>query len=179
MSVLLGNGDGTFGAQTTFAVGYLPISVTTADVNDDGHADLITANTTSHTVSVLLGTGTGTFGAQTTFAVGSLPASVTTADVNDDGHADLIATNQDIDSVSVLLGMVTIAVTSVTATSPEPPGAPLKIGDTLPFLLATDVSIDSVTAGPGGAMPTLSLSNGATATFTGFDAAGLHFSYIV
>ena len=52
--------------------------------------------------------------------------------------------------------------TGVTATSPEPLDAALNIGDTLPFVVATDLSIDSVTAGPGGAMPTLSLSNGAT-----------------
>ena len=69
--MLLGNGDGTFGAQTTFAVGDAP------RLGDDGgrrtataSADLITANCNSDTVSVLLGNGDGTFGAQTTFAVG-------------------------------------------------------------------------------------------------------------
>jgi len=66
-----------------------------------------------------------------------------------------------------------IAVTRVTAVSPEAPGAPLKIGDTLTFTLATDLSVDSVTGGS----PTLTLSNGATASYTGFDPAGLHFSY--
>ena len=100
---------------------------------------------------------------------------MTTADVNHDGRADLIVANQGGDTVSVLLGTPTIAATSVTATSPEPPGTALGIGDILPFVVATDLSVDSVTGGT----PTLSLSNGATATFTGFDADGLHFSYTV
>src|SRR6185436_3738886 len=91
VSVLLGTGTGTFGAPTTFAVGVQPRSVTTADINGDGHADLITANADFHTVSVLLGNGDGTFGAPITFATGG--HSVTTADVNHDGRVDLIATN--------------------------------------------------------------------------------------
>ena len=102
--MLLGIGNGTFGAQTTFAAGNGPWGVTTADVNGDGRADLIAANRFSNNVSVLLGTGTGTFGAQTTYAVGNLPRSVTTADVNGDGKVDLITANQSSNTVSVLLG---------------------------------------------------------------------------
>ena len=56
----------TFTPQTTFAVGELPLSVTTADIDGDGDADLITANRLGGTVSVLLGHGDGTFVAQTT-----------------------------------------------------------------------------------------------------------------
>jgi hypothetical protein len=89
----------------TFAVGFGPFAVTTADLNGDGDADLITANFGSDTVSVLLGNGDGTFGAQTTFAVGINPRSVTTADVNGDGRADLIVANSGDDTVSVLLGI--------------------------------------------------------------------------
>ena len=40
--------------------------MTTADVNRDGRADLVTVNSGSDPVSVLLGNGDGTFGAQTT-----------------------------------------------------------------------------------------------------------------
>ncbi len=44
VSVLLGNGDGTFAAQQTFAAGDRPVSVTTGDFNGDGLTDLATAN---------------------------------------------------------------------------------------------------------------------------------------
>jgi hypothetical protein len=103
ISVLLGNGNGTFQAQTTFATGSGPISVTTSDVNEDGKADLIVSNFFSDSVGVLLGNGNGTFQSQVTFAAGSGPRSIATADVNGDGRPDLIVANDYSKSVSVLL----------------------------------------------------------------------------
>ncbi|MFO1118142.1 MAG: FG-GAP-like repeat-containing protein [Beijerinckiaceae bacterium] len=98
-------GQMSFAAQQTFATGAGPWSVTAADVNGDGNADLITANYSSATVSVLLGTGDGTlFKTQQTFATGAGPISVTAADVNGDGNADLITANYSSATVSVLLG---------------------------------------------------------------------------
>jgi len=112
----------TFSPQTTYATGADPVSVTTADVNGDGHADLVVANANSNTVSVLLGTGTGTFAAQTTYATGPDPISVTTADVNGDGHADLMVANANSNTVSVLLGTGTgtFAAQTTTAIGPNP-----------------------------------------------------------
>ena len=46
VSVLLGNGDGTFAAPLSFAAGDRPYSVTTGDFNGDGITDLATANGT-------------------------------------------------------------------------------------------------------------------------------------
>ena len=71
VSVLLGNGNGTFQAQQTFATGTDPSSVAVGDVNGDGKPDLVVANDGSNTVSVLLGNGNGTFQAQQTFATGT------------------------------------------------------------------------------------------------------------
>jgi hypothetical protein len=53
-SVLLGNGNGTFGTKTNFATGQSPFSVSLGDVNGDSRLDIITANTTSSDASVLL-----------------------------------------------------------------------------------------------------------------------------
>ena len=104
MSVLFGNGDGTFPASVNYAVGSLPKSVAVADVNGDGKLDLVTANEQSNSVSVLLGNGDGTFQAAVNYAVGSCPKSVAVADVNGDGKLDLVTANEQSNSVSVLLG---------------------------------------------------------------------------
>ena len=104
VSVLLGNGDGTFKAQTTYAAGTYPGSVVIADVNGDGKPDLAVANWGSNTVSVLLGNGDGTFRPQTPYATGNVPVSVTVADVNGDGKPDLVVANQNSNSISTLIG---------------------------------------------------------------------------
>jgi hypothetical protein len=63
VSVLLGNGDGTFKPSVNFAVGINPSSVAIGDFNGDGKADLVVANTANGqgNLSVLLGNGDGTF----------------------------------------------------------------------------------------------------------------------
>ena len=104
VSVLLGNGDGSFQAPRTFAVGSVPFSVAVGDFNGDGKPDLTVANENVATVSVLLGNGDGSFQAQRTFAVGSTPISVAVGDFNGDGKPDLTVANDGANTVSVLLG---------------------------------------------------------------------------
>jgi len=108
VSVLLGNGDGTFGSKTDFATGDNPVSVAIGDLNGDGRPDLAVANSgfpATNTVSVLLGNGDGTFGSNTDFGTGSEPSSVAIGDLNGDGRPDLaVANEQPPSTVSVLLG---------------------------------------------------------------------------
>ena len=54
VSVLLGNGDGTFKVPQHFAVGRFPISVAVGDLNADGNPDIVAGNRTDNDVSVLL-----------------------------------------------------------------------------------------------------------------------------
>ena len=61
VSILLGDGEGTFGPPTNFPVGSAPRSISVGDLNDDGNLDLATANLDANTVSILLGHGDGTF----------------------------------------------------------------------------------------------------------------------
>ena len=61
VSVLLGNGDGTFQPQVTYAVGNDPNAIVAGDFNGDGRLDLAVADEFPTTVSVLLGNGDGTF----------------------------------------------------------------------------------------------------------------------
>jgi hypothetical protein len=93
VSVLLGTGNGDFGAATTLAVGNGPNSVVAADFNGDGHPDLAAANQGDDDVSVLLGDGDGGFGPQTTFPAGGGSTTVAVGDFNGDGHPDLAVAN--------------------------------------------------------------------------------------
>jgi hypothetical protein len=115
--VLLGNGDGTFQPQHTFAVGSYPNSVAVADINGDGIPDIVTANLGNNTVSVLLGNGDGSFQTQQVFPAGSSPASVAVADVDGDGKPDLIVTGS---SVSVLLNPEGDFTGQIYAITPPP-----------------------------------------------------------
>jgi hypothetical protein len=54
LSVLLGNGDGTFQPESSFAVGNNPFSVAIADLNGDGKLDLAVSNVEGGTISILL-----------------------------------------------------------------------------------------------------------------------------
>src|SRR5207247_6474773 len=82
VSVLLGNGDGTFQPARDFDVGTHPISVAVGDVNGDGRPDLAVANSGANTVSVLMGNGDGTFKTAMIFTAGSYPVSVPLGHVN-------------------------------------------------------------------------------------------------
>jgi VCBS repeat protein len=114
VSILLGNGDGTFGAATSFGAGVQPTSVTIADLNGDSRLDLAVANYVGPDsvqeaplggVAVLLGTGDGAFGAPTRFDTGGVGSfSVGVADFNGDGKVDLATANSGVNTVSVLLG---------------------------------------------------------------------------
>ena len=105
VSVVLGNGNGTFQNPVNFATGSGPASLALGDVNGDGIPDLVAANRGDYTVSVLLGNGNGTFQDQKVFATGSGPTSVTLADVNGDGRLDLVVANFRSNTVSVLLNL--------------------------------------------------------------------------
>jgi Bacterial Ig-like domain (group 3)/FG-GAP-like repeat/FG-GAP repeat len=126
VTVLLGNGSGGFSAASgsPFTVGGNPRSVTVADFNGDGKADLATANFGSGNVTVLLGNGAGGFTAASgsPFAAGTNPFSIAVGDFNRDGHADLAVDNQGSNNVTVLLGTGTGGFTAAI-------GSPFAVGN--------------------------------------------------
>jgi hypothetical protein len=104
VSVLLGNGNGTFQNAVTYSAHNLPWAVTVADFNGDGNPDLAVANNGSNDVSVLLGNGNGTFRSAVNYDTrGNGAFAIATGDFNGDMAPDLVTANRNSDDVSVLL----------------------------------------------------------------------------
>jgi len=102
VSVLLGNGDGTFRPAQNYNVGAGAYSVAVGDFRHIGVLDLVTANASAGSLSVLLGNGDGTFQSAVTYSVGSTPQSVTVGDFRNIGILDLAVAEDQ--GVGVLLG---------------------------------------------------------------------------
>ena len=107
VSVLLGNGDGTFQTNVDYATGTNPIGLLAADLNGDGKLDLAVSNYNTNNVSVLLGNGDGTFGEHQDFPTGVGPFGLAAADFNGDGRMDLAVADSLDNNVSVLLQIPT------------------------------------------------------------------------
>ena len=112
VSVLLGKGDGTFGAPTNYAVGggcaspgaIFPEALVVGFFNADAHPDLAVANFGCNSVSILLGKGDGTFGDATNIDAGIGPDALATGDFNGDGNLDLVVPLTGEVFAAVLLG---------------------------------------------------------------------------
>jgi len=116
VSLLLGNGDGTFPVALDLAddVGANPSSLAVEAFNKDGKPDLVVATAGCAPglfpgcgpggVSVLPGNGDGTLQTAVNYSAGLGSSSVAVGDFNGDGKLDLAVSNADSDNVSVLLG---------------------------------------------------------------------------
>jgi uncharacterized protein (DUF2141 family) len=94
VSILLGNGDGTFQPAISANAGKNPIWIAAGDFNNDGKKDLVIADFGdrqtggSGTVQILLGNGDGTFQSPSSLSVGNEPFSLSVGDFNGDGKLD-------------------------------------------------------------------------------------------
>jgi hypothetical protein len=155
VSVLLGNGDGTFQAAKTFAAGKYPVSVVVGDVTGDGIPDLVVCNSTSTgTISILQGKGNGTFAAPRALRTGGTYAgSVAVADVNGDGKPDLVVANYYSDTVSVLLskggGKFAAPVSFGTGLDPAQVAVADINGDGKPDIVVCNFLSNTVSVLPG------------------------------
>ena len=104
VSILLGNGDGTFHLVETLAVGASPSFITTGHFHDATTVDLAVVDSGSNQVSILLGHGDGSFGLPHNFSVGSNPSSLAIGDFRGIGIQDLAVANRASNNVSILLG---------------------------------------------------------------------------
>ncbi len=113
VSVLLGNGDGTFQTQQSYFVGIFPLEVAVADFNGDEKADLaldLPCGTDSSCVSnggvgVLLGNGDGTFKTVVTYAAtGMDTARAATGFFANPNIPDIVALNYNSSDITVFKG---------------------------------------------------------------------------
>jgi hypothetical protein len=120
VSVLRGNGDGTFGSATNYPVGGSgPETVTAGRFRPGGPLDLVTANKFGDSVNVLPGAGDGTFGPPSQYAPGrSAPWAVAAADFGGRGMDDIVATNPNLEFVGVDEGTVSVLYNQGDGTFP-------------------------------------------------------------
>jgi hypothetical protein len=105
ISVLLGNGDGTFQAPIHFAVGLGPVAMVSGDFSSAGRLDVASVNPATNEVAVALGAGGGTLQDPVFYPVGNTPVAIVAGDFNGDGRLDLAIDNFASNDVSVLLGL--------------------------------------------------------------------------
>ena len=103
LTILLGNGDGSFRDPMTIRVPEQPRAVILHDLNGDGLLDLAVANAGNHRVTILLGNGRGQFTQTDAYPAVKSPVALVCADFNKDGRPDLAVALRN-DKLMILLG---------------------------------------------------------------------------
>jgi Flp pilus assembly secretin CpaC len=103
VSILLGNGDGTFATHTDFTAGSGPVGIFAGDFTGEGNPDLVVADSTGPNQDVLVGNGDGTFNIPLSLPTGNSPGAVAAADLDDDVTLDTVVTNKSSNTVTVTL----------------------------------------------------------------------------
>ena len=136
LTVLLGNGDGTFQAARNFSTGGTSgqsLHFAVADFNGDGKLDVGVMNAPSGNIGVLLGNGDGSFQSPLNFngvtRPGTQSASADVADFDGDGRLDLVTTNPSANTISIFLqgSPATSPQITLSSSSVDFPGNPLGV----------------------------------------------------
>jgi hypothetical protein len=135
VSVLLGNGDGTFrpAVKIPIAPDANPQSVVLADFNGDGNLDIVTTNQfdlSQHAsgIDVLFGNGDGTFQAPRFLRTDGLVTVLIAGDLNGDGLPDLITIGAPQPLALLNQGDGTFAAPAATATTLSADVGPSVVG---------------------------------------------------
>jgi hypothetical protein len=135
ISVLLGNGDGSFSVAQNYDVGAAPSDLCMADFDGDGYLDVAVANSFGSTVSLLFGAEDGSLMTGDDVEVGEAPRVVVAGFLDDDQNRDLAVGSFLGESVLVLGGNGNGAFTAIET---------LSVGQSVTDLLAIDINGDGV-----------------------------------
>jgi len=159
VTILLGNGDGTFQEATgsPYTVGKNPSSVLVADFNGDGNPDFAVANKDDDTISIFKGDGQGgftefpgspfaltntsTISEKGPIAMVTANFRATTNKSNNSPEVDLAVVNQSTNNVSILLGFVD-SNSNISFT--EAPNSPISVGQSPVAIAVGDINSDTV-----------------------------------
>ncbi len=104
VSILIGNGDGTFQPAVSYATQNVPVGLAVGDLNGDGKLDLAVTNESSRSVSIFLGNGDGSFQNSINTPVPlNFPYGIALADLDGDGRLDAAVTNLEFANGQVLV----------------------------------------------------------------------------
>jgi Flp pilus assembly secretin CpaC len=141
ISILLGNGDGTFTAAPSSPLvlpsGASPTSIAVGDFNKDGFSDLAVVNMAANTISIFLGNGDGTFKTPTTIVTGSAPTSIVAGAFNPSAPSiiDLAVTNSTDNTLEIFVG---------NGDGTFQKGVTYATGVTPNYVAAADVDVDGI-----------------------------------
>lgn len=91
VSVLLGNGNGTFQPQQSIPVGNSPHGLASLDVDGDADLDIVIASNGSNNLSLMRNNGSGVFGPAAAFeSGGNGEYPLAAGDMDNDGLTDLV-----------------------------------------------------------------------------------------
>ena len=99
VSILLGDGHGSFAPQVTYNLNGIPAGVALGDFNHDGKPDLVvalpalTSGDPDSQVAVLLNNGDGAFAPAVYYSTAGSPQFVAVQDLDGDGWPDIVVTN--------------------------------------------------------------------------------------
>jgi FG-GAP-like repeat len=149
VTVLLNNGNATFGAPQLNWVWENSDDLKVADFDGDGNLDIAVVNPYYSLVFILIGDGHGRFFSYSEIYGGDAPTGIDTTDFNGDGRLDFAVISRGTNSLSIFLNqgyyLYAFPITFSVGQSPVDIASGNLNGDSLPDLVVVNQGSGSIT----------------------------------